>query len=115
MSSNVLESTSGLWGYSPFFFHLYQHTCVGTVCKDVLHRSTVPTVVAIIKVPIQAVSPSVLDRHWELSFIQILDNPGHTGAVCSHLKDIPNDNSSYRIRYKLTGILIGFLIPEWSY
>ena len=100
--------------YSSFLFSLYQHTCIGTIGKNVFDRSAVPTAVAIAKVSIQTVGSSVLDWSWEPSFIQISDNAGHASAACRHLKDFPNNDSSYRIRNKLTWILVRFLITKWS-
>ena len=66
--------------YSSFLFSLYQHTCIGTIGKNVFDRSAVPTAVAIAKVSIQTVGSSVLDWSWEPSFIQISDNAGHASA-----------------------------------
>lgn len=46
--------------YGPFLFSLHQHTCIGTIDKDVFHRPAVPTTITIIKVPL--VMPSVVSN-----------------------------------------------------
>lgn len=55
--------------YSPFLFPLYQHPRICAIGKDMLHRPAVPTVVAILKVPIQTVVSCILDRSRETSLI----------------------------------------------
>lgn len=100
--------------HRPLFLSLYQHPGICAIGKDVLYGPAVPAAIAIVEVSVQAVSPGVLNRCGEASLIQLPNDTSHTSAACRHLKDLPNDNSGHRVRDKLAGILIRFLITEWG-